>query len=113
MGVCSYCIFFAWILVNTPQACLPACLPVITAIPTSTASFIPQPKPWHRPHKEIKRGLRPGDTVADYSFIFVRVLVRVIIIGCQGRPASSFGLSGVPGSEIVIFLNLEVLRCDR
>lgn len=41
--------------------------------------------------------------MADYSFIFVRVLVRVIIIGCHGRPAFFFGLRGVWGSEIYLF----------
>lgn len=84
----------------TRPACLPACLPVITAIPTSAASFVPQPKPWHRPREEIKRGLRPGDTVADYSFIFF--FFREGVCACYHLlDAASSGLKrgGVPGSE--------------
>lgn len=70
VAVCGYCIFFAWIPVNTPRPALPACLPVTATILPSAASFMLQPESWRRPHKEIKRGLRLADTLWPITHLF-------------------------------------------
>lgn len=88
VAMCGYCIFFAWIPVNTPRPALPACLPVTAAILPSVASFMLQPEPWRRPHKEIKRGLRLADTLWPITHLF---FLCVRSVGRQGGVASCLG----------------------
>lgn len=66
-----------------PQACA-ACLPVTAAILPSAASFMLQPEPWRRPHKEIKRGLRLADTLWPITHLFFVCEKGRVVASCLG-----------------------------